>query len=77
MKKNKKFKPPERNGPLFPFVKLFLRPFYKKPKIIFCGEKKDGSVIVGNHCSMRGPVVYELCRIYTRYSCDNSELNRA
>lgn len=28
---------------------------------MFCGEAiQDGSIIVGNHCNMKGPVVYEL-----------------
>lgn len=61
MKKVKKFSPPKRKQPFFCFVKKILRLFYKKPEIVYCGgEIEDGAIIVGNHCSMRGPVVYEM-----------------
>lgn len=61
MKKIKKFQPPKKKQPFFSFVKIFLRPFYKRPKVVYCGEKiRDGSIIVANHCSMKGPVIYEM-----------------
>lgn len=59
--KEKKFKPPKKKQPFFSLVKGILRLLYKKPKIVkTAGEIAEGSIIVGNHCSMRGPVVYEL-----------------
>lgn len=61
MKKQKKFRAPKKKQPFFSFVKRILRLFYKKPELVYCGGKiEDGSIIVGNHCSMKGPVIYEL-----------------
>lgn len=61
MKRVKNFKLPKRKQPFFSFIKRILKLFYKRPEILYCGgEIADGSIIVGNHCSMRGPVVYEL-----------------
>lgn len=61
MKKQKKFKPPRKKQPFFFLIKKILKLFYKKPKIMrTSGEIAEGSIIVANHCSMKGPVVYEL-----------------
>lgn len=60
MSERKKFKLPKKQ-PFFSFVKSILKLFYKKPKIINIGGKiEDAGIIVSNHSSMTGPVIYEL-----------------
>lgn len=60
-KKKKEFKVFSRKQPVFSFVKKILRLFYKKPQVVYlAGPIPDKSIIVANHVSKKGVVIYEL-----------------
>lgn len=60
-KSQKDSKSPKKKQPFFSFIKRILRIFYKKPKIVYLGEKiRQPSIIISNHVSLKGPMIHEL-----------------
>lgn len=61
MAKEKEFKVFKKKQPFFNFVKIFLRLFYRRPKVVSLVDKvEEKSIIVSNHCSKQGPMTLEL-----------------
>ncbi|MGN0818688.1 MAG: hypothetical protein ACI4L9_06940 [Candidatus Coproplasma sp.] len=62
MSKNKTaFKLPKKKQPFFAIVKLFIRPFYRRPELISeCERVEERAIFVSNHCAKRGAVIMEL-----------------
>lgn len=59
--KKKQFRVPKRKQPVWKPVSALLKLFYKKPQIINLNDDfPDRAVLVGNHCAMNGPLIYEL-----------------
>lgn len=59
--KEKPFVPPKKKQPFFSFIKIFLRPFYRRPELICeCERVEERAIFVSNHCARRGAVIMEL-----------------
>lgn len=60
-KKIKEYKVPSRKQPIYSIFKIFLRPFFRKPKIInLAGEISDKAIVVANHSAKSGPPALDM-----------------
>ena len=58
--KETRFRVPRKKQPFFSLVKLLLRPFYRKPKLLLAEPLQEKCILVANHSAKSGPMGLEL-----------------
>lgn len=61
MSKKKEFKVFKKKQPFFNFIKIFLRMYYRRPRVVVIPDKvEEKAIFVSNHCSKQGPMILEV-----------------